>query len=286
MIAKYFGLKKGGTVSLTRSSLSSNHLAGCARLEETSTCLEYDISTLQSANGKYILEQATVHIVKGPSAFTQVRAERMPQVIVPHDVSKRVHPSFQSAVDQVAEVWYRVRPDLSVRRVSLFALCTMQDHVQINQTKVTKRGVCSLRTELIETTVQTLELRLEYHEASGREVLGNDDFCTRSFAIKTLRDDDLWNLNKLARKTAEGVRIVVNVIRGELEMCSIDELRLGAAKLDRGDCGRVSKDLAVSDTTTHYDYDPGTPYGKLCGQRGCNLFVCVVAHGVELCTVE
>ena len=91
MIAKYFGLKKGGTAALTLSKRSLNQAAGFAKPGNVSVCLHMEtrVSTPTrriSAETDDILGQPSTGIIECPSPLSEVRAEWMSEVVESDDV--------------------------------------------------------------------------------------------------------------------------------------------------------------------------------------------------------
>ena len=93
MIAKYFGLKKGGAVALTLSNRSLNQAAGFPNLGNVLVCLhnkETRISapenTKSSDETRGVLRQPSADIIECPGALSEVRAEWMSEIVVSNDV--------------------------------------------------------------------------------------------------------------------------------------------------------------------------------------------------------
>ena len=164
----------------------------------------------------------------------------MSEVVEPHDVAERVHPALQPAVHQASTAGNVVRTNLSAGRIALLAFGTVKYDVEVDKVQIAERGISPARAEALQGAVGTLELRLEYHETAGREVVWDNDLGVRALAVEDLGNDDLRNLDHLPRKTAEFLRVVVDVVGREFDTGAIDELGCRAAQLDRGDYQSVS----------------------------------------------
>ena len=66
-------------------------------------------------------------------------AERMPEVVVAHDVAQRVHPSFEPAIHQITDPRDVVRPDLATSRIALLSFRAEEHDVEVHEVKVAKR---------------------------------------------------------------------------------------------------------------------------------------------------
>lgn len=93
IIAKYFGLKNGGTAALTLSKRSLNQAAGFARPGNVSVCLHRGtcVSTL-TTKGIFdgtadILGQPSTDIIECPNPLSEVRTKRVSEIVESDDVS-------------------------------------------------------------------------------------------------------------------------------------------------------------------------------------------------------
>ena len=173
-----------------------------------------------------------MNIVEGPCALTQMAAKGVPEIVVTHDVPQRMHPALQATVHQVAETRNVIRANFATGRISFLPLGAMEEHVEVDKVEVTKGTVSPFRAESIKSTVESLKLRLEHHKASRREILRNNDLRVRPFGVETLRYNNLRKIDQLPRKAFQRLGVVIDVVRGELDLGTVDELRLRAPEFD------------------------------------------------------
>lgn len=182
-----------------------------------------------------LLLQPRIDIVEGPSTVSQVSAKRVAEVVVSHNVSHGMHKSLKATIRQRSNAGYVVSPDLALGGISFLSVGTVQDDVEINEIQVAKRFVGTRRAEGIQRGVEPLQLCLEEHNTTGREVFGHDNFAIRTFIIETLWDNHGSRFNKLPSYTAQRLVIVAAVVRRKVNMGTVDELGFSASKLDRRD---------------------------------------------------
>jgi hypothetical protein len=220
MIAKYFG-RRNGAALLDACEPLLEPLRGRAQVREL-------VDLLRQAGGD---------VIEGPRAIAEVPAQRVPEVVVPHDMTQRVHPALEAAVHGLAEAGDVVRADLAGRRVALLAVRAVQDDVEVDEVEAAERPVRALRAERLEVSVEPDHLRLEDHDAAGREVIGHDDVRVRAFTVATLRWNDVGQLVERGLETCERIRVLFVVV-GDINRSAVHELGPCTTKLDRVNCER------------------------------------------------
>ena len=113
-IAKYFGRRNEGTEFLMGSNRVLNHSAALARFGRSFTCLRPVSKAQKKVDSRSLPKKAVRDVVQCPSPFTEVRTERVTEIVVLHYLTKRSHPSLQSTVGEFAESGYIVSSLLAV----------------------------------------------------------------------------------------------------------------------------------------------------------------------------
>jgi hypothetical protein len=181
------------------------------------------------------LGKPSADIIECPGALSEIRAKWMSEIVVPDDVSQRVHPTLQPAIDQFSDPGNVVGPYFTFGCVSLFSLATEENDIQFDKVQVFESLLDSESTELIESGIKPLQVRLKQQKASGREILRDDDFGKRSLGVKALRNNDCWNLGNLSGQSPECCSVLHRLVGGNVDCVSRDILYPCRTKFDRID---------------------------------------------------
>jgi len=105
--AKYLGRMNDGQVDLMISNRFWSHAAGFASRGRSPVCLNVSASEvserMERSNQKRkenLLLESIIDVIHCPSAIPQMSTNGMSKIITLHNVSKGVHPSFQTTVNQ------------------------------------------------------------------------------------------------------------------------------------------------------------------------------------------
>lgn len=90
-----------------------------------------------------------------------MRTKWVPEVVELDDVPKRMHPTFQAAIDKLSYPGNVIGPDFPFCRIPLFALATEKDDIQFHKVQIFERLFRSGRAELVEPRIKSLQMRLE-----------------------------------------------------------------------------------------------------------------------------
>ena len=146
-----------------------------------------------------ILGQPSADVIECPSPLSEVCAKRMSEIVKPDDMPQWMHPAFQATVYEFPHSRDIVDPYLSFGCVPLFTFAPEKDCVQFHEIQIFE---CLLRpgcAESIESRIKPLQMCLEQHNASGREVLRDDDFGEGAISVEALRRDNGRNFGNPSR---------------------------------------------------------------------------------------
>lgn len=85
----------------------------------------------------------------------------MSEIVEPDDVPQRVHPTFQTAIDEFSNSRDVICPYFPFGGVPLLSLATEEGNIQFHEIQIFERLFRSGRAELIESRVKSLQTRLE-----------------------------------------------------------------------------------------------------------------------------
>lgn len=158
-------------------------------------------------SGRNLLE-ARSSVLQCPVPLTKVVAKRVSEVVLLDDVPQWEDPSLETAVDQRTIARDVVCSVFSIRKISLFAVATIENGVEIDQAERRHRFICAASNQIIDCLVKALNPGLQQADASGREKAWNHNLGGFALPVLPRRDRGMLEVINAAFETAKILRVV------------------------------------------------------------------------------